>query len=358
MTLIETKAPAAELNAATAGGASQSAHAAQAKAAKPLTDFISISDLTTLQAFELIAQAKRIKAEVKRSPGSWSHALAHRSAVMLFEKPSLRTRVSFEVGLSKLGAHAMYYDHGKQKIGERESVKDYAMNLERWVDVIIARTYSHEVLQEMALHASVPVINALSDHEHPCQALADFLTLDETYGGLSGLKLAWVGDGNNVCHSLMLLAAKMGVDMTVVTPKGFEPQFSVVKDALEDAKRTGSKITISHAITAVQGHHAVYTDTWLSMGQDHQADLRSGAFAGLQVNEKVMALASKGLPAPSSFMHCLPAHRGEEVVDAVIDAPTSIVYEQAENRMWAQNALLVSLVNGKAHSDAQGTVVA
>lgn len=333
-----------------------------------LTDFISVTDLTSEQAHALIAHAKLIKAQTKATPGAWASTLAHRSAVLLFEKPSLRTRVSFEVGLNKLGAHAMYYDHSKQKIGERESVKDYAKNLERWVDVIIARTFSHEVLQEMALHASVPVVNALSDHEHPCQALADFLTLHETFGTLEGIKLAWVGDGNNVCHSLMLLAAKLGVDMTVVTPKGFEPQFSVVKDALEDAKLTGSKITISHAIGSIQGHHAVYTDTWLSMGQDHQATLRNGAFAGLQVNEKVMAMASKGLDSRSVFMHCLPAHRGEEVVDEVIDSPESIVYDQAENRMWVQNALLVSLLagnlqggktqDGKAQGNAQGKVVA
>ena len=209
---------------------------------------------------------------------------------------------------------------------------------------IIARVHDHDVLTQLAEHASIPVINALSDREHPCQAMADFLTLREHLGTLTGIKLAWVGDGNNVCHSLMLLAAKLGVDMTVITPKGFEPQFSIVKQALASAEKTGSTITLSHHISAIEGHHAVYTDTWLSMGQAHQAEFRTGAFAGLQITPKVMAIASAGLDQPALFMHCLPAHREEEVAAAVIDGPHSIVFDQAENRMWAQNALLAKLL--------------
>ncbi len=307
--------------------------------------FLSVSDLSDPHAMKLIELAKQIKADMKHDPASWSQSLRHQSAVMLFEMPSLRTRVSFEIGIAKLGGHAMFFDHSKQRIGERESAHDYAKNLERMADVVIARVYSHDVLVEMAEHSSVPIVNALSDHEHPCQALADMLTLHEIFGTFEDLRLAWVGDGNNVCHSLMLLAAKLGISMTVVTPKGFEPQFSVVKQALGDAKTTGSTITLSHKLAAIEGHHAVYTDTWLSMGQDHQAELRAGAFAGLQINEKAMKLASHGLDAPSVFMHCLPAHRGEEVAAEVIDSPHSVVFDQAENRMWAQNALLCNLLN-------------
>ncbi len=315
-----------------------------------LSHFLSVDDLSVQQANDLIALAQQIKAECKLDPASWASELAHKSAVLLFEMPSLRTRVSFEIGIAKLGGHAMYFDHSKQRIGERESVKDYAKNLERMADVVIARVYDHDVLTELAANSAVPIVNALSDHEHPCQALADLLTLHEHFGSFDGLKLAWVGDGNNVCHSLMLLASKLGIDMAVVTPKGFEPQFSVVKQAIAAAEATGSTITLSHHLSAIQGHHAVYTDTWLSMGQQHQAEVRQGAFAGLQINEKAMALASRGLADPSIFMHCLPAHRGEEVVDEVIDSPQSIVYDQAENRMWAQNALLAALLGKHASS--------
>lgn len=320
-------------------------------ATKALNGLLSINDLSSEQALDLITLASRIKSDTKADPASWASTLAHRSAVLLFEMPSLRTRVSFEIGTAKLGGHAMYFDHSKNRIGERESVKDYAKNLERMADVVIARVFDHDVLTEMASHSSMPIINALSDHEHPCQALADMLTLHEHFGSFEGLRLAWVGDGNNVCHSLMLLAAKLGIEMTVVTPKGFEPQFSVVKQALNAAEGTGSTITLSHKISAIEGHHAVYTDTWVSMGQGHQADIRSGAFAGMQINEKTMALASRGMNAPSLFMHCLPAHRGVEVVDAVIDSPQSVVYDQAENRMWAQNALLATLFSKNALQD-------
>ncbi|MCB1282434.1 MAG: ornithine carbamoyltransferase [Salinibacterium sp.] len=320
-------------------------------ATKAIRSLLSINDLSVEQAHDLIALAAQLKAETKADPASWSSTLAHRSAVLLFEMPSLRTRVSFEIGIAKLGGHAMYFDHSKNRIGERESVKDYAKNLERMADVVIARVFDHDVLAEMASHSSMPIINALSDHEHPCQALADMLTLHEHFGSFSGLRLAWVGDGNNVCHSLMLLAAKLGIELTVVTPKGFEPQFSVVKQALTAAESTRSTITLSHNISAIEGHHAVYTDTWVSMGQGHQADIRGGAFTGLQINEKTMAMASRGMDAPALFMHCLPAHRGVEVVDAVIDSPQSVVYDQAENRMWAQNALLATIFNHTASHD-------
>ena len=304
---------------------------------------LTIDQLSGAQLGRILSLAASVKAD----PAARAGALAGTSVTMLFEKPSLRTRMSFDIGLTKLGAHVVYLDHGRDRLGQRESVKDYARNLERWTEAIIARVFSHEVLVEMAANCSIPVVNALSDLEHPCQALADMQTLAERHGSLDGLRLAWVGDGNNVCHSLMLACAKLGVAFTAVTPKGFEPKFSVVKRAIAAAEQTGSTITISRTMKDIRAHHAVYTDAWVSMGQEHQGELRSGSFAGMQVDEDVMALASEGLEGPAAFMHCLPAHRGEEVVDKVIDAPYSVVYDQAENRMWAQNALML-MVMGKA----------
>lgn len=299
-------------------------------------DLISISDLSR----EEVLAVFRTAAAMKRDEGPYAGSLAGRTIIGLFEKPSLRTRITFEAGPTRLGAHSMYFDHSQQRIGQRESVKDYALNLERWVDCIVARVYEHRVIRDLAEHASVPVVNALCDVEHPCQALADLFTLTEHLGTLEGARLAFVGDGNNVCHSLMLLCAKLGVDFTAVTPKGFEPQFSVVRTALSDAKATGATITLSHATDAAVGHDAVYTDCWVSMGQDHQKALRDGVFDAFQVNEELMEkIAGKGRPWPL-FMHCLPAHRGQEVTDEVMDSPRSIVFDEAENRMWAQNALL------------------
>ncbi|MEZ6318617.1 MAG: ornithine carbamoyltransferase [Phycisphaerales bacterium] len=312
--------------------------------AGPLTGgLLTIDQLTGEQIKQILALAAKVKA----NPKAYAGALAGTSVTMLFEKPSLRTRMSFEIGLTKLGAHVVYLDHSKSRLGQREAVKDYAKNLERWTDAIISRVFSHGVLSEMDLHASIPVINALSDLEHPCQALADMQTLIEKFGSLDGLKVAYVGDGNNVCHSLMLACAKLGVSFTAVTPKGFEPQFHVVKAAIKAAGETGATITISRDVNDIKGHHAVYTDCWVSMGQEHQSGLRGGVFTHLQVDDDVMAIASEGLDEAAVFMHCLPAHRGEEVTDEVIDSDDSLVYEQAENRMWAQNALML-MVFGKA----------
>ena len=314
-------------------------------AGAPLADLLTIDQLSGAQLAGLIDAAIALKA----NPADGAGKLAGKSVTMLFEKPSLRTRMSFEIGLTKLGAHVIYFDHSKQKIGEREAVKDYAKNLERWTDAIIARVFDHGVLVGMAEHAQVQVVNALSDLEHPCQALADFQTLCERFGlaagelGAAGIKMVWLGDGNNVCHSLMLAAAKLGVSFTAVTPKGFEPSFEVVRRALAAAKGTGARITIAHELDDIRGHHAVYTDTWVSMGQEHQNGLRADAFSGFTVDDEVMALASDGLDAPALFMHCLPAHRGEEVTDEVIDSEHSLVYDQAENRMHAQNALFLKL---------------
>ena len=311
--------------------------------AAELSDLLTIDELDAAGLESLISLA----GSVKSNPTPFAGALKGLSVTMLFEKPSLRTRMSFEIGLTKLGAHVVYFDHSAQRIGQRESVKDYAKNLERWTDAIIARVFDHGVLDEMAEHAAVPVVNALSDLEHPCQALADLLTLKEKFGSFDGLKLAWIGDGNNVCHSLMLACAKLGISFTAITPKGYEPQFSVVRAALAEAENTGAVVTLTNTLEKIQGHHAVYTDTWVSMGQEHQKDTHGQPFSGFGVDEEMMALAGSGLGEPSVFMHCLPAHRGEEVTDEIIDSPQSVVYDQAENRMHAQNALFLRLF-GKA----------
>jgi ornithine carbamoyltransferase len=311
-------------------------------------DLLTLTDLTREEVLALFETAAKSKKNIK----PFRTALDGKTAILLFEKASLRTRISFETGINKLGGTAIYMDHSAQKIGERESTKDYGKNLERWVDCIIARVYSQRAVDELASFADVPVINALSDRFHPCQGLADLFTLWERPGGLDGVKLAWVGDGNNVCHSLMHAASMLGVDMTVVTPRGYEPAPEVVQESLAFAKENGSTLAFSHDPAIIEGHHAVYTDVWVSMGQADQANERRAAFAEYCVSEQLMRVASNGVtgkrfPNGSLFMHCLPAQRGVEVTDEVIDSPASIVYDQAENRMHAQNALLIHLF-GKA----------
>ena len=283
---------------------------------------------------------------VKTSPGSFSRALPGKQLAMIFEKPSLRTRTTFEVGITSLGGFAVYLDHTKPRLGEREAVKDIARNLSRWVDGVVARTFSHDSVTELAEHGSIPVVNALTDMFHPCQALADFFTLGEKFGGFQGLKLAFVGDGNNVCHSLLITGAKLGVSVTVATPPGYEPKAEIVAEAKRLAEETGASIELlNDPLEAVAGAQAVYTDVWASMGQEYSMHLRAQVFAPYRVTENLMAAA-----APAAvFMHCLPAHRGQEVVDEVIDAPTSVVYDQAENRLHVQKALLILLMqNGRA----------
>lgn len=301
-------------------------------------DLVTLADWTGEEIRAVLTRA----AELKRTLAAQraTDDLRGRSIVLLFEKPSLRTRVSFDVGASKLGAHVIYLEHIQNRIGEREAIKDYAMNLERWCDCLVARTFEHATVEELAQHATAPVINALSDLEHPCQALADLLTLSEVCSGLDGAKIAYVGDGNNVCHALMLACSAVGVDLCVVTPKGFEPKYAMIELAHARAAESGSTLTLSNDLRAIEGAHAVYTDTWVSMGQADTAGKRLEAFRGYQITPQVMQIAGDG----AKFMHCLPAHRGVEVVDAVIDAPSSVVYDQAENRMHAQNALLSLLL--------------
>jgi ornithine carbamoyltransferase len=290
-----------------------------------------------------------VAQQVKASPRSFAQVLQGKQLALIFEKPSLRTRVSFEVGMTSLGGFAVYLDHTKPRLGERESIKDVARNLERWVDGIAARTFSHAAVTELAEHASIPVINALTDLLHPCQALADFFTLREKFGSLEGLKLAYVGDGNNMCHSLMVAGAKLGVSLTIATPPGFEPKPEMIREAKNCAEAMGASIEIVHdPLEAVAGAHAVYTDIWASMGQEHAAHLRAQIFAPYRVTADVLSTAD----ASAVFMHCLPAHRGQEVDDEVIDSPQSIVYDQAENRLHVQKALLILLLQGD--SKAQG----
>ncbi len=303
-------------------------------------DFITIHDLTTYEFHEIM----ELTDKMKKRPDKYRKVLQNKILAMIFQKPSLRTRVTFEVGMLQLGGEAIYLAPSDIQMGSRESVRDIGKNLERWVDGIVIRTFGHEILLELADSTRLPVINALTDLLHPCQAMADFFTLKEKKGHLAGLKLAFVGDGNNVCHSLMLAAAKAGVRMAVATPPGYEPKPEIVTWAKEDGKDTGFELTITNdPVEAVRDADAIYTDVWASMGQEAEKEARKKIFQPYQVNEE---LFSKARP-DTYFMHCLPAHRGEEVTDAVIDSPNSIVYDQAENRLHVQKVIMMLLMGKK-----------
>ncbi len=303
---------------------------------------LSAKDVTTSAAFTPADLAMLLKtaAAVKRDPRPYRKALEGLSVVLLFEKPSLRTRLTFEVGVARLGGHAIYYDHAKERIGQRETTKDYAKNLERWVHAVVARTFSQLTIDELARFSRVPIINALSDAYHPCQALADVFTLHERFGRLQGLNLAYVGDGCNTVVSLMHLCPKLGVNLTVITPKGYAPPEGEIAIASEFARVHGATLRLSHDPAHVRGADGVYTDTWVSMHLEHESDRRERAFEPYRVDAELMAQAAPG----AIFMHCLPAHRGEEVTDEVIDSPSSVVYDQAENRLHVQNAILLHTV--------------
>ncbi len=298
-------------------------------------DYLSVLDLSKEETLSVLEMARSMK------PRYIGRDLEGAVFALIFEKQSLRTRVTFEVGLLQMGASGIYLAPGDISLGKREGVKDVALNLERWCDGIIARVYSHEALEIMA-KSRVPVINALSDLEHPCQALADFLTMWEKKGDFR-FNLAFVGDGNNVAHSLMLMGAQIGVNVAIATPRGYEPKEAVLKRAEEEARASGARILITNDPTeAVRDADFVYTDVWASMGQESEAEQRKKVFAPYQVNSELMSKA----PSGAMFMHCLPAHRGEEVTDEVIDAPYSVVYDQAENRLHAQKALMRFLFCG------------
>ena len=283
----------------------------------------------------------RLSADVKNHAARYRGALDGKSLVLIFEKPSLRTRVTFEIAVAQLGGYSVFLDHTSSRLGEREPVRDIARNLERWVQGIIARVFAQESLEDLARNSAVPVINALSDKYHPCQALADFFTLEERFGGLRGLKLAYVGDGNNMCHSLLMAGAQTGAHVRVAAPEGYWPDPAIVSHAERIAYGTGGRVEVMQSPQdAVAGVNAVYTDVWASMGQESEAAKREAIFSPYQVNEALFSLA-----APDAvFLHCLPAHRGLEVTDAVMDSPRSVVYDQAENRLHVQKAILHTLL--------------
>jgi ornithine carbamoyltransferase len=303
-------------------------------------DFLTVRDLSVYEFGQMLDKA----AAVKKNPAKYRKALQDKILAMIFQKPSLRTRMTFEAGMLRLGGEAIYLAPSDIQMGSREGAYDIGKNLERWVDGIMIRTFGHQIAVDLAASTKIPVVNALTDLFHPCQAMADFLTLREHKGALSNVKLAFIGDGNNVCHSLMLAAARGGTQFAVATPPGYEPKKEVVDWARADGQATGFSVTLTTSPEeAVAGADAVYTDVWASMGQESEKEARARVFAPYQVNEKLMARAKTG----AVFMHCLPAHRGEEVTNEVIDAPYSVVYDQAENRLHAQKAILIALMGGK-----------
>ena len=295
---------------------------------------LGLADISSADARDLIDLAIKVKAH----PSDYATRLTGKVLAMLFEKPSLRTRATFEIGMVQLGGHALYFGPNEVGLGKRESVADVARNLSRWSDIVMARVFAHQSIVELAEHGSVPVINGLCDFEHPCQALGDFLTLQEHRGNLKGKTLAWLGDGNNVLHSLIFAGAHLGVSVRAATPKGYEPSVKVV----EAARAWGGDILITNdPREAVKGADAVYTDVWASMGQEGEAAERDQKLRPYQVNAELMAAAG----TDALFMHCLPAHRGDEVTDEVMDSPNSIVFDQAENRLHIQKAIMLALLS-------------
>jgi len=294
-----------------------------------------VHDLAQHEVHGLLALAARIK----RNPSAWSTAFRGMALALAFEKPSLRTRASFEVGFQLMGGSVVFMDQRDSPIGQREALSDWARSMERWFDALVVRTMSHGTVEALTAWSSIPVVNALSDLHHPCQAMADLLTLAERFGSPATPHVAWVGDGNNVCHSLMEAIASVGGRLTVITPAGLAPSADIVRAVQARCMRTGASIRFTHDLDAVSGVNAIYTDTWISMGEP-DGEPKRAALRPYQVNATLMAKAAPG----AAFMHCLPAHRGEEVTDDVIDAATSVVFDQAENRMHVQCAILLALL--------------
>jgi len=300
-------------------------------------NFLSIRNFSPEEIRYLLDLAREMKAH----PSAHTGALKGKTLAMIFEKPSLRTRVSFDVGIQQLGGFALYLSNAEISLGKRESVYDVAKNLERMVQAIMIRTYAHEIVEQMAEYASIPIINGLTDYSHPCQAMADYLTMLECKGELRGLKIAFVGDGNNVCHSLMFAGAQLGAQVRVATPAGYEPKADAIQWAVERGRQTGGTVTVTQdPVEAATDADVIYTDVWASMGQEAEAESRRKKFAAYQVNSKLFRHAK----FDALFMHCLPAHRGDEVTDEVIDSAHSVVYQQAENRLHAQKAILLELM--------------
>ena len=305
-------------------------------------DLLSVADFTAAEVGRVFETAIALKAEFRAKRRHAVPPLPGRTLAMLFQKPSLRTRVTFEAGMAQLGGHAIYLTHDVV-LGARESVRDVARNLDRVVDAIVVRTGPHEVALELAAQANIPVINGLTLREHPCQALADALTMRERFGGLEGLVVAFVGDGNNVYHSLALLGAALGMEVRLAHPAGYAPNERIVARALELAAASGGRLTFGQdPHEAVRGAAVVYTDAWTSMGQEAETEERRDAFAGFRVDDALLDAAGPDAVA----MHCLPAHRGEEITSAVMDGPRTLIWEQSENRLHVQKALLVEVLGG------------
>jgi len=305
-----------------------------------MDNFLSIDELSIYQFHEALDLASQVKAHPER----FTEKLKDKVLAMIFEKPSLRTRMTFQVGMLQLGGHGIYLGPSDIQLGKRESTHDVGKNLERWVDMIMIRTFDHQIAVDLAKYTNTPVINALTDSLHPCQGMTDFLTIKERHHDLTNLTLAYIGDGNNVCHSLLFAAAKAGSQMKVATPPGYEPDPDIVNKAQEAGAETGFRLEITQdPDEAVRDAHAVYTDTWTSMGQEAEKKERVQLFSHYQVNSDLMAKAHP----KAIFMHCLPAHRGEEVTDEVIDSPQSVVFDQAENRLHLQKAIMLLLMGIK-----------
>lgn len=303
-----------------------------------IENLLSVQDLSQQQIIDLLELAKSIKSD----PKAYSQVLAGKSIATLYEKQSLRTRVTFDVGINKLGGHSVYLDQQNGAMGSRESVKDFAANLSRWCDAIVARVMSHSTLVELQENGSVPVVNSLCDLYHPCQALADFLTISENYDDLSKVKLAYLGEGNNVTHSLLLCGAILGAEVAAICPKGHGPDVQIVQKAQALAQKSGAKIVVTDDVAAIDGYDVVYGDTWVSMGDDTPMEAVLDRYAPYQINQAM--LDKFGI---KHVLHCQPAHRDIEITSEVIDGPQSLIFDQAENRMHAQNAVLVTLLKDK-----------
>ncbi len=300
-------------------------------------DFLSIRDFAADELLHLLDVAREVKAR----PADYAAALKGKTLALIFEKPSLRTRVTFDVGIQQLGGFSVYLSPAEINLGKRESIYDVAKNLERMVQGIMIRTFGHDIVEKMAEYARIPIINGLTDFSHPCQAMADFLTILEHKGRIGGIRVAYVGDGNNVANSLMFAAARFGAHISIGSPKGYEPKPDVIAWARENGGKTGSTCTVTNDPgEAVREADVVYTDTWASMGQEAEAYARKAVFRPYQVNTALMARAKDD----AIFMHCLPAHRGDEVTDDVIDSKNSVVFSQAENRLHAQKAVMLELM--------------
>jgi ornithine carbamoyltransferase len=300
-------------------------------------DFLSITDLSVEEIGDILDLGKAVKKDKTK----YADALKGKSIGLIFQKPSNRTRVSFEIGMVQLGGYAIYLGPSEIGMGGRESVKDVAKVLSRYLDGLVARTYKHEDVENLAKYATVPVVNGLSDFSHPCQALSDIFTIKEKFGTFKGITLSYVGDANNVLNSLMCAAAKVGLNIKVATPKSYEPLKKAVDTAKNCAGESGSLIEFTHdPKVAAKGADIIYTDVWVSMGQEKEANKRMKDFKGFQINDNLMKITNKNC----LIMHCLPAHRGDEITDSVIDSKNSVVYDQAENRMHIQKVILLKLL--------------